>query len=405
MSPDLAQHLKPGDNVLVGQAVAEPPQLVRQLVAAAATVPDLTAYCGYTLSSGWDDVQPGTLRVRGFIAHGGLRRLAARGLLDVIPWHLSTFETNLADGRLPIDVVLLQVGPKDDDGYYNLGGTVDYVINAVAGARAVVVEVNDHMPRTRSAYRLHESQVTAAVATDAPLVGSPARAASDVERAVADHVAALVTDGGCLQVGLGPLADEIVVRLAGRRGLHVRAGVAGDWLVDLYDAGVMAEGPASSVISMAVGTRRLYDFVDDNDAVRFGPTSALVDPAGVAADGPLFAVNSAIEVDLSGQVNAEVVGGRYVGGIGGQVDFLRAARIHPEGLGIIAMASTHASGESRIVPALTGPVTTARTDIDLIVTEHGVADLRAASLAERARRLIGVAAPEHRAALADALRA
>lgn len=405
MAVDLADHLKPGDNVLVGQAVAEPPQLVRQLAAAATTIPELTAYCGYTLSSGWDDVQRGTLRVRGFIAHGGLRRLAARGLLDVIPWHLSSYETNLAGGHLRIDVVLLQVGPKDGEGYYNLGGTVDYVINAVPQARAVLVEVNENMPRTRSSYRLHESQVTAAVAADAPLVGSPARAANEVECRVAGYVAGLVTDGGCLQVGLGPLADEIVARLSDRRGLHVRAGVAGDWLVDLYEAGVMADGPGSSVVSMAVGTRRLYDFVDDNEAVRFGPTSDLVDPVGVAADGPLFAVNSAIEVDLSGQVNAEVVGGRYVGGIGGQVDFLRAARVHPDGLGIVAMASTHPSGESRIVADLSGPVTTARTDIDLIVTEHGVADLRATSLTERAERLVAIAAPEHRAALSESSRA
>lgn len=395
----LIDYLRPGDRVLVGQAVAEPPELVRQLIAASHEVAGLTAYCGYTLGSAWNAVEPDTLTVRGFIAHGGLRKVAARGLLDVLPWHLSSFEANLERGTLAIDVVLLQVGPKDEAGFYNLGGTVDYALAAVPAARVVLVEVNDQMPRTHSDRRLHASQVTAEVPTHAELVGSPGRAANEVERAVAAHVASLVVDGGCLQVGLGPLADEIVGGLMDRRCLHVRAGVAGDWLVDLYEGGVMADGPGSAVVSMAVGSRRLYDFLDGNDAVHFGPTSELIDPARIRADGPLFAVNSAVEVDVTGQVNAEVVNERYVGGIGGQVDFLRAARCHPGGVAIIAMASTHPSGESRIVTSLNGPVTSARSDIDVVVTEHGIADLRAASLRERTELLIAVAAPQHRAEL------
>lgn len=394
MSNLLIDHLRPGDNVLVGQAAAEPPELVRQLVAAGEVVPDVTAYCGYSLGSAWDDVGPGGLRVRGFIAHGGLRRVASRGLLDVLPWHLSAFERNLTEGLLRADVVILQVGPKDDEGYYSLGATIDYVVTGALRARAVLVEVNPAMPRTVSRYRLHESSVTAEIVGTGELVGSPARAATDVERAVARHVASLVVDGGCLQIGLGPLADEVVAALAGHRGLTVRAGVAGDWLVDLYDAGVMADGPSSSLVSMALGTRRLYDFVHENGAVEFGPTSLLTDPADLR--GPLFAVNSAIEVDLTGQVNAEVVAGRYVGGLGGQVDFLRAGRSRAGGLGIIAMASCHPDGSSRIVHELHGPTTTARSDVDVVVTEHGIADLRASSLAERRVVLSAVACPDHR---------
>lgn len=395
----VADYLRPNDNVLIGQAVAEPPALTSQLVAAGESVSGVTAYCGYTLGSAWRDVSETGLRVRGFIAHGGLRPLATRGLLDILPWHLSAFERNLVEGLLPVDVVLLQVGPSDADGFYSLGGTVDYVIDAVAAAGVVLVEVNAQMPRTASSKRLHRSQVTAELHTDHALVGSPARAATDVERHVARHVSDLIPDGACLQVGLGPLAEEIVSGLTGRRDLTVRAGVAGDWLVDLYENGVMAIGPGTSRVSMAVGTDRLYRFVDNNPAVHFEPTSALVDPVAVAAGGPLFAVNSAMEVDLSGQVNSEVVADRYVGGIGGQVDFLRAVRAGRGGLGIIAMSATHPSGESRIVPAVSGPVTSLRSDVDVVVTEHGVADLRAASLAERIDRLAAVAAPEHRDAL------
>lgn len=396
---ELVRHLRPGDTVLIGQAVAEPPELVRQLVAAAPRVPGLTALCGYTLSSGWDEVVPGTIDVKGFIAHGGLRGLARRGLLDVLPWHLSSFQRYIESGAVRADVVMLQVAPADEDGFHNLGGTVDYALAAVERARVVLVEVNPRMPRTRSAYRLHTSQVTAAIEVDEELASSPARPANDVEEVVARTVAELIPSGGCVQLGLGSLADAVGRNLRGRRGLQVRAGVAGDWLVDLYEAGAMAAGDPSSWVSMALGNRRLYDFIDGNDAVLFLPTHELVEPAAVRSGGPLFAVNSAIEVDLTGQVNSEIVAGRYVGGIGGQVDFLRATRASANGLAIIAMASTHPSGESRIVRALHGPVTSLRSDVDVVVTEHGVADLRGASVEERLRRLAAVAAPEHRRSL------
>lgn len=400
---DLAAHIRPGDTVLIGQAVAEPPELVARLVALSARVQGLTALCGYTLSDGWRAVVPGTLEVKSFIAHGPLRSLAADGRLDVLPWHLSAVQHYLECGAVRPDVVMLQVGPPDDDGYYNLGATADYAMAAVDRARTVLVEVNSRMPRTRSAYRLPMSAVTAALSVDAELAGSPARKATAAEEAVASNVAGLIASGSCVQLGLGPLPDAVVRHLLDRRDLQVRTGVAGDWLVDLYEAGAMSPVGPSSWASMALGTRRLYDFLDGSDAVQFAPTNDLVDAAAVGSGAPLFAVNSAIEIDLSGQVNAEVVAGRYVGGIGGQVDFLRAARSSRGGLAIIAMAAAHPSGESRITTSLTGPVTALRSDVDVVVTEYGVADLRGASLRERAGRLVEVAAPEHRAALSSGL--
>lgn len=396
----LVDHLRPGDNVLVGQAVAEPPELTRQLVAAAQVVPELTAYCGYSMGTAWDEIGDGTLTVRGFIAHGGMRRLARRGLLDVIPWHLSSLETNIERGLLRVDVVLLQVGPPDTDGYYNLGATADYATAAASRARVVLVEVNENMPRTTSSRRLHVSQVTTEIRTSVPLVEAPrSRPVNEAEHEVARRVAALVPDGGCLQIGLGPLADAVVGNLGDRSGLRVRAGVAGDWLVDLYESGVMAPGRATAHVSMALGSRRLYDFLDGNDAVRFASTGDLVAPEAIATEGPLVAVNSAIEVDLLGQVNAEVAAGRYVGGIGGQVDFLRAAARSPSGVAVIALASIDPAGASRIVSTLSGPVTTPCSDVGLVITEHGAADLRAASVKERAALMVAVADPVHRAAL------
>jgi acyl-CoA hydrolase len=401
----LADHLRDGDTILIGQAVAEPAELVRELVDVAGDRHGMTALCGYTLSDGWHALVPGTLDVKGVVAHGGLRRLARTGLFDPLPWHLSAFQRNIEEGLLRPDVVMIQTGPADDEGFYNLGATVDYVMSAVNEVRVVLLEVNRRMPRTRSAYRLHRSQVTATIESQAELATSPARPATPTEHNVAQRVARLVPSGACIQLGLGSLADEVGRQLLGHKDLRVRSGVAGDWLADLHAAGALAEAEPAARVSMALGSRRLYDFLDDSTAVEFAPTGDLVAPVAVRRDGPLFAVNSAIEVDLSGQVNAETVAGRYVGGIGGQVDFLRATRACPGSLALIAISSTHPDGSSRIVINLSGPVTSLRSDVDVVVTEHGVADLRAGSIAERAERLAAIAAPEHREALTDAVRA
>lgn len=397
---EITDHLKPGDLVVVGQATAEPPGLVRDLIAAAARVPDLTAFCGYSLSSAWNDVSEDGPRVRAYAAHGAFRKLGARGLLEMLPWHLSVVESYITSGRLKPDVVMLQVAPKDDEGYYNLGPTVDYAVVAAEHAREVLVEVNPRLPRIRSARRLHESLVTGVVETDAELAGSPNRPANDVERALASYVGGLIPSGATIQLGASALADEVARELCKLENLKVRSGLVGDWLVDLYESGAMAQGPDTSVIGMALGSQRLYDFVADNDAVRFAPTQEIVDPAAMRECAPYVSINSAIEVDLTGAINAEVVAGRYVGAVGGQVDFFRGSRFSVDGMAIVALSALHASGESRVVIGLQGPATSLKSDVDIVVTEFGVADLRATSLTERAQRLIAVAAPEHRSALA-----
>lgn len=397
---DLLDHLEPGDTVVIGQATAEPPGLVRLLIQAAEKVDDVTAFCGYTLSDAWTDVGETGLSVKTYAAHGALRRLGAMGRLDILPWHLSAVEPYLTSGRLRADVVLLQVGPKDAEGFYSLGATVDYGVIAAERARVVLVEVNPNMPRTRSARRLHESRVTAAIQSTEELAGSPARPANEVEVEVARHVAGLIPSGSTLQLGASALADEVARRLHDRQGLTVRSGLVGDWLVDLYEAGAMAPGPDTTVTGMVLGTRRLYDFVDGNEQVWFAPTQEIVDPAALRNCALYAAINSAIEVDLTGEINSEVVGGRYVGAVGGQVDFFRAARHARDGLAIVALASTHPNGESRIVSALSGPVTSLKSDVDLVITEWGIADLRASSFQQRAAALVEVAAPQHREQLA-----
>lgn len=399
--PDLSQILRPGDSVVIGQATAEPPRLVEELIKAATVVPDVTAICGYCLTPVWETVEPGGLRVHTYAAHGAFRRLGQRGLLEILPSHYSALEPHFREGRLAADVVLLQVGPLDDEGYYSLGATCDYASAAAELAREVLVEVNPNMPRMQSSRRLSASLVTAAIETAEPLAGSPARAANAIEEQVARQVAPLIPSDSILQLGASALADAIAGQLTERRNMQVRTGLVGDWIVDLYESGALDRRPGSSIVGIALGTRRLYEFLNSVDTVRLAPLDEFTDPTGFGGR-PFFSVNSAIEVDLTGAVNAEMVNGRYVGAVGGQVDFFRAARASAGGLAIVAMSSEGTRGETRIVKALQGPVTTSKSDVDVVVTEHGVADVRAMTLEARAAALAQVAAPKHRTNLTAA---
>jgi acyl-CoA hydrolase len=396
---DMASYLRPGDTVLIGQAAAEPPALVAQFIAAAHRIDGLTALCGYTLSSAWADVGPGQPHIKAYVAHASLRQLSARGLVEIIPCHYSRIEDLIVTGRMPVDVVLLQVAPPDEDGYYSLGATVDWAAVAAERARVVLVEVNTNMPRTSASRRIHMSRVTGAVASSAALAYSPARAPTAAERAVAGRVAAFIPSGATIQLGARALADAVAQELRGRRHLRVRSGLVGDWLVDLDEAGALD----GCVTGMALGTERLYKFLGDSAKIQLAPLAEQLDPAALASCDPYVAVNSAIEVDLLGQVSSEVAGERYIGAVGGQLDFFRATRQARSGLAIVALGATNADGtRSRIVPAVSGPVTTPQSDVDLVVTEFGAADLRGVSYRERTDRLMAIAAPQHRAALSAA---
>lgn len=398
---DLAQFLEPGDRVLIGQALAEPPELVRLLIDASRTVDGLTAFCGYTISDEWQAARTAPLAVQSYIAHGALRPLAAAGRIEIVPMHLSRVEPAIEYGDLPIDVVLLQVGALGEDGCYDLGATVDYAWVAAERARAVIVQVNSRMPRTRAERRLPASRVTAVVDVSRPLAGSPTREPNEAELRVAANVATYVRSGSTVQLGPSALADAIVRQIRDRRDLRVRSALVGDWLVDLHDAGALDTARGSVVAGMALGSERLYRYLDGNEAIEWRANGALVAPAGIARSEHFVAVNSAIEVDLLGQVNSEVVGGRYVGAVGGQVDFFRATRSARSGTAIVALSSTSSTGQSRIVAQLSGPVSTLKNDYDVVVTEWGAAEIGALSYPARVAALIDVAHPDHR----DALRA
>jgi acyl-CoA hydrolase len=392
----LRDHLRPGDRLVIGQVAGEPVGLVDALFSIAPDVGLLDVFCGFSLNPAWGGTVPSHLRVTTYCGLGTVRAQVSEDRARVVPASLSQLSSLIASRAMPVDAVLLQVAPADADGYHSLGCTMDYVWEACRMARVVLVEVNPAMPKTRSAARLHRDQVVVVGRGEAELPETSPEPPNEVQREVAARAAALVPDGAAIQLGIGGLAAAVAEELRDRRGLRIRSGMVGDWYLDLLERGALdISGPDSCLASLAVGSRRLYEALSPDGPLGFAPPAELVRPiAGV----PLMAINSAIDVDLKGQVNAEFLGQRYVGTVGGQTDYFRAARASDSGLAILALPSTSSRGASRIVPQCLH-VSTAQSEVDLIVTEHGVADLRGTTLTERAGLIAGIAAPQHRDAL------
>ncbi|MCK0092079.1 acetyl-CoA hydrolase [Rhodococcus sp. F64268] len=402
---DLREFLRPGDHIVIGQACGEPTTLIEALVAQGNDIGDLTAFVATSFSGIFSPETAGSFRLSSMGAIGALRSMTKAHCLDVIPCHVSQVGPMIEAGILGCDVAFVQVSEADADGNHSYGLISDYVQAAVGKARVVVAEVNDQVPFTQG-LMLPASRIDYAVHTSRPPVEVPPARISDVDAAIARHAADYIGDGSVIQMGVGAVPDALLRLLADRRDLGVHSGMLGDGLVDLVEAGAVTNArkridQGVSITGALIGTRRLYDFAHDNPQIRMCPTSYTHDAAVLAQLERLVTINSAMEVDLTGQVNAEQSGAAYLGGTGGQVDFVRAGSRSPGGHAIIALPATAKGGTiSRITTALSGPVTTARSDVDVIVTEFGAADLRGRSLAERARRLISVAHPDFREDLA-----
>ncbi len=411
----LSECLRPGDRIVVGQAVGEPVALIAALFELAPRLGAVDVFCGLSLNPAWEGKVPDAVRVTTYCGLGTVRKLVARERARVLPTSLSQLSSLIASRKLPVDVVLLQVSPADADGYHSLSCTLDYVWDAAQVARVVVVEVNSNLPITRTSGgigRLHHSRVVVALESDAALLESPAEAPGEVQRQVARQVAKLVPDGATVQLGIGGLAVAVAEAIRDRRGLKIRSGMVGDWFVDLVDSGAIDTAtPDACLTSLAVGSRHLYGSLSRltrEGILGFALPAQLVVPI---PGSPFMAINSAIEVDLSGQVNAEFVGERYVGAVGGQTDYFRAARRSAGGLAILALpamtaATTQATAgreaRSRIIPRC-AHVTSAQSDVDVIVTEHGAADIRATTLKERRTLITNIAGPQERGALLHGL--
>lgn len=403
---DLTPHVRAGDGIWWSQTSAEPTPLVHALLDQLPSIGPVRAFVGLTWDRRLTEQTPDELSVVSYGGLGELRRLSQRDRLEVVPCHYGALPRLFAEHRLPCDVGFVQVAPPDADGNCSLGVGVDYVADALEHTPVLIAEINQRMPSTHGAPAIPLSRFAAVVETDRPLLEAPDREPAAVETAIARHVAGLVEDGDTIQVGVGTLPSAVLAALEGHRDLGLHSGMISDAVLRLIDKGVLTGARKQidigrHVTGAALGTATLYERLP-HLPVDFRPASYTHAPQVLSQLTALVSINSAIEVDLTGQVGAEQAGATYVGAVGGQVDFSRAASL-TGGRSVIALRST-ARGRSSIKPVLEfGSVTTARADVDYVVTEHGVAELRGCSLAERARRMIAVAAPEHREQLDIAL--
>jgi acyl-CoA hydrolase len=404
---DLRQHIRSGDGVWWGQGGAEPTPLVDALLDQVEDIGDVRAFCGLTWNERLAGNLPRGLTVQSYGGLGELRRLSIDGLLDVVPCHYSALPRMFARGQLPRDVGMVQVSAPDSKGQVSLGIGVEYAADAIAHTRTLIAEVNHRMPATGGTPRIPLSAFAATVETDRPLAEATNREPDEVDRQIAKHVASLISDGDTIQMGVGSLPEAVLAALSGHRDLGVHSGMITDGILDLVALGVITGArkevdPGVVVTGAALGsTTGLYNRIGDFP-VEFRPASYTHSPAVLSQLSSLVSINSAIEVDLRGQVGAELRRGVYIGAVGGQVDFSRAAAL-TGARSIIALRS-EVGGESTINPTLRGGVvTTARVDVDAVVTEHGVAQLTGRTVAERAEQLIAVAAPKHRDSLARSL--
>jgi acyl-CoA hydrolase len=407
---DVGDFLRPGDGVWWGQGSAEPEPLVNQVLDAVDRVGPIRAFSGLTWNERLSGDLPDLLTVVSYGGLGQLRGLSRHGRLDVVPCHYSAIPRMFASGALPNDVGLVQVSPPGQDGMVTLGTGVEYVADAIPHTRTLIAEINQQMPRTTGGPRLPLSAFAAVVQTDRPLREAPTRAPDAVDQRIADHVASIVHDRATIQIGVGSLPAAVLESLSAHKDLAFHSGMITDGVLTLIEKGVMTGAykeidPGLAVTGAALCSSPAYARVAELP-VEFRAASYTHAPTVLSQLASLVSINSAIEVDLLGQVGAELSRGVHIGAVGGQVDFSRAASLTGS-RSIIALRSTTGSGErseSSIVPVLrSGVVTTARVDVDAVVTEHGLAMLTGCTVAERALRLIEVAAPEHREALQRSL--
>jgi len=379
--PDLTGIIRAGDGVVLGQACAEPQTLSEALVAQRAAFSGASLFLGVNYAGIVRPEHADHLKLSSYCGAGHNRALADAGVLDIHPHPYSRLAALIRERKIPCDVALIQVSPPNARGEYSMGLAVDYLLPALQCARAVVAEVNERVPWTHTEKLFRREDFALLVESSREPAAAPPLRAGKAEAAIARHAAAFIPDGATLEFGLGILPDAVCAALQDRTSLKVHTGTLGDGVVELMQRGAVATADCA----MLLGTRKLFDFSHHNSNIRLRSTEYTHD-ARVLASLPKFtAINSAVEVDLTGQVNAEVAKGSYLGAVGGALDFIRAASFSPGGISLLVLPA------ARVVRALSGPVSTPRSEAGVIITERGAADLRGCTLRERMRRLEAIA--------------
>ena len=399
------QQIKSGQRVVVAHACGEPSIILDALVANAAQYENVeiihmvamgkAAYCQPQYDKNFHH--------NAFFLGGSTRAAAAEGRVDFTPVYFSEIPSLLREDLRP-NVTLLQCSPPDAHGYVSLGVSVDYTKPAAEASDLVIAQVNQNMPRTLGDSFLHVTQIGCLVEADTPVIELAPPKIGDVERAIGENVASLVRDGDTLQLGIGAIPDAVLLFLKEKNDLGIHTEMFSDGVVELVEAGVITNKAKTlhrgqSVATFLMGTRRLYDYVNNNLAVAMYPVDYVNDPYVIGQNDNLVSINSCVQVDIMGQVVSTSAGLRQISGVGGQVDFVRGANLSKGGRAIMAMPSTTGKGKiSKIVPFLDqgSAVTTTRNEVNYVITEYGIAKLKGKSLRQRAETLIRIAHPDFR---------
>ncbi|MCB9557969.1 MAG: GNAT family N-acetyltransferase [Deltaproteobacteria bacterium] len=401
-----------GKSIFVASGAAEPVTLVHELVAQADRFADNTVRHLLTLGPApyVDPRYESNFRHSAFFIGANVRDAVHEGRADYTPVFLSQIPDLIRARRIPIDVALIHVAPPDKFGYVNVGVSVDIVLAAIDAAKLVIAQVNENMPVIFGSGFVAADAIEFFVQADDPLLEHPPEPLDDVALEIGRNVATLVEDQSTVQVGIGQIPDAVLKALTAKRDLGVWTEMFSDGLLELIENGNItgrykALHPNKISSSFTFGTRKLYDYVNRNPLFTFHPSDLINNPINVASQYKMIAINSALQVDLTGQVCADSIGTRFYSGIGGQVDFIRGASMCEGGKPIIALRSTARGGEISRICATLDPgagVVTSRGDVNYVVTEYGIVDLQGKSVRERALALVGIAAPEFREELLSA---
>lgn len=397
------QKIQSGDRVVVGHAVGEPSYLLSVMVQNREQYRDVEIVHMVCMGKG-EYCLPGMepyFRHNSLFIGGTARDAAFEGRADYTPVYFSEIPSLFTSGKLPVDVALIHVSPPDHTGHCSMGVSVDYTMAAAECAKTVIAQVNPQMPRTLGESFIHVSNIDWFVEKDEPIIELSPLPASDVEKGIAQHCAALIEDGSTLQLGIGSLPDAVLNCILDKKDLGIHSELVSDGVANLVEMGVINCSKKTLfkgkiVASFLMGTKKLYEFAHDNPIIHMAPVDWVNDPYIIRQNEKMVSINSCVQVDLMGQVCSESIGLKQISAVGGQVDFVRGANMSKGGKSIIAMPSTIGDGKiSKVVPFLDpgAAVTTSRTDVSYVVTEYGIASLKGKTLRQRAEALIHIAHP------------
>lgn len=408
MSADEAVRLvKSGDSIYCMGSTAIPVVLQSALARRASELKDVVVYSAFNVPYGdcplCKPEYKDSFITKSLFLSGDQRKWVAQGYGEVIPAFLGEIPFLFRSKQLPLDVTFLNCSPPDKDGYCSYGMSADLAFSAVEMSKTIIAQINDSMPYLCGAAKIHESQIAAAVRCDEPPLAMEFGESTPIESAIGGFIAAEIPDGATLQIGVGGIPNAVLAGIKNHKHLGLHTEAMTDGVVRLMEEGVIDNSlkkirPGKSVASLALGSKRMYDFLDHNEDVEFYDVAWTNDPQVIRQNPKPIAINSAIEVDLTGQVCADSIGTMIFSSVGGQHDFMYGAALNPEGKTFIALPSRTGKGKSKIVPTLTpgAGVVTTRFQTQYVVTEHGIVYLRNKSMAERARALISIAHPDDR---------